>query len=55
MFAIFALCNGHFQMAGFETFYTVEEALLQVREYQKEADSSVRFFIECTYEKERYI
>jgi hypothetical protein len=46
MYAIFALFNGHFQMATFEIFETIEEAEHCAKEMKSEADDSVRFFIE---------
>jgi hypothetical protein len=56
MYAIFALFNGHFQMATFEVFETIEEAEQCAKEMKSEAeqyaketeaeDYSVRFFIE---------
>jgi hypothetical protein len=46
MYAIYALFEGHFQMATFEIFESLQEAEKAVMELKSQADESTRFFIE---------
>lgn len=48
MFAIYAINDGHFQMATWETFEDINEALAKVEEMKPKAEKGVRFFIEVS-------